>query len=56
MITFVVIIITANHYFLDAVGGLVILGIGWFVASSVTRAGPGRAGRRPGAPPADTVA
>ena len=55
MITFVVIIVTANHYILDAVGGLVVLGIGWFIANIVTRAGRG-APVGPGAPPADTVA
>jgi hypothetical protein len=41
VVTLVVIVITANHYFLDAVAGLVILGIGWFVANRVTRAGRG---------------
>ena len=40
-VTLVVIIITANHYLLDAVAGLVILGFGWFVANRVTRAGRG---------------
>ncbi len=40
-ITLWVIVITANHYFLDAVGGLVILSIGWFVANKFTRAGRG---------------
>ena len=39
VITFIVIIITANHYILDAVAGLLILAIGWFVAKRVTRAG-----------------
>ena len=52
VVTFVVIIITANHYILDAVGGLAILAVGWFVANLVTRAGrsaPARAGQ--GSPP-----
>ncbi|MFM7224129.1 MAG: phosphatase PAP2 family protein [Actinomycetota bacterium] len=39
IITLVVIVITANHFFLDAVGGLAILGFGWIVARHVTRAG-----------------
>jgi hypothetical protein len=38
-ITFVVIVITANHYILDAVGGLVIFGLGWLISGWVTRAG-----------------
>jgi hypothetical protein len=37
--TLIVIVITANHYVIDAVGGLVILSIGWFVGNAVTRAG-----------------
>ena len=39
MITLVVIVITANHYIVDAVGGLVTLGIGWTAANRLTRAG-----------------
>jgi PAP2 superfamily len=39
VLTLVVIVITANHYFIDAVGGLVILTIGWFVGNRATRAG-----------------
>ena len=38
-VTFVVIVITANHYILDAVGGLVVLAIAWFLANTFTRAG-----------------
>jgi hypothetical protein len=34
-----VIVLTANHYFLDAVGGFIILGIGYLVAQVTTRAG-----------------
>lgn len=37
--TIFVVVITGNHYFLDAVGGLVIFGIGWFAAHRFTRAG-----------------
>ena len=50
--TLVVIVITANHYFLDAVGGLAILGFGWVVARHVTRAGRSAvtAGNRPDRP------
>ena len=38
-ITLLVIVITANHYFLDAVGGLLILAAGWFIGHRLTRAG-----------------
>jgi hypothetical protein len=39
VITLIVIIITANHYILDAAGGLVVLIAGWYVANWFTRAG-----------------
>ena len=39
--TLTVIVVTANHYLLDAVGGLVILAIGWVLANRFTRAGRG---------------
>ena len=39
IMTIFVVVITANHYFLDAVGGLVIFGVGWFAAHRFTRAG-----------------
>ena len=38
-VTLVVIVITANHYVIDAVGGLVILAAGWVLANRFTRAG-----------------
>ena len=41
LITLMVIVITANHYILDAVAGVVILGIGWGAANRLTRAGRG---------------
>jgi hypothetical protein len=41
-VTLFVIVITANHFVLDAVGGLVILAIGWVVAHKFTRAGRGQ--------------
>lgn len=41
VLTVIVIVITANHYFLDAVGGFAIFGIGYVVARLVTRAGRG---------------
>jgi hypothetical protein len=41
-VTLVVIVITANHFVLDAVGGWLILAIGWFVAHKITRAGRGK--------------
>ncbi|MGQ0826570.1 MAG: phosphatase PAP2 family protein [Actinomycetota bacterium] len=39
--TVVVIVITGNHYLLDAVGGVLVLAAGWFVAHRLTRAGRG---------------
>ena len=41
--TLIVIVLTGNHYIIDAAGGLVILAIGWFVADKITRAGRGPA-------------
>ena len=41
VMTVSVIVITANHYFLDAVGGFMIFGIGYVVARLFTRAGRG---------------
>ncbi len=38
-LTITVIVVTANHYFLDAVAGFVILGIGYVGARIITRAG-----------------
>ena len=38
-----VIVVTANHYFLDAIGGFIIFGIGYVTARIVTRAGRPRA-------------
>ena len=43
VMTVSVIVITANHYLLDAVGGFTIFGIGYVVARLVTRAGRGPA-------------
>lgn len=42
VMTVTVIVITANHYFLDAVGGFMILGIGYVAARLLTRAGRGK--------------
>jgi hypothetical protein len=39
VLTVIVIVLTANHYFLDAVGGFATLGIGYGVAHATTRAG-----------------
>jgi PAP2 superfamily len=39
VVTVTVIVVTANHFILDAVGGLVVLAIGWYVAGACTRAG-----------------
>jgi hypothetical protein len=41
--TVTAIVITANHYFLDAPAGFAALGIGYVVARTFTRAGRGRA-------------
>jgi hypothetical protein len=38
-LTVSVIVMTANHYFLDAVGGFIIFGIGYVGARWITRAG-----------------
>jgi hypothetical protein len=51
-ITLAVIVVTANHYFVDAVGGLTILWFGFTLGNRVTRAGrgeqtPSRAGADP---------
>jgi hypothetical protein len=37
------IVVTANHYLLDAVAGFAVLGIGYVVARAVTRAGRSQA-------------
>jgi hypothetical protein len=37
--TVTAIVLTANHYFLDAVGGFAVLGLGYFAARLTTRAG-----------------
>jgi PAP2 superfamily len=39
--TVTVIVLTGNHYVLDAVGGFAVLGIGYLLARSFTRAGQG---------------
>jgi len=39
VLTVVAIVLTGNHYLLDAVGGFAILGVGYAVARAVTRAG-----------------
>ncbi len=43
VLTVFVIVITANHYFLDAVAGFTIFGVGYVIARLVTRAGRGPA-------------
>jgi hypothetical protein len=43
VLTLAVIVVTANHYVIDAAGGWLILGAGWFLADKVTRAGRGPA-------------
>jgi hypothetical protein len=39
--TVTVIVLTGNHYILDAVGGFAVLGIGYALARPLTRAGQG---------------
>jgi len=39
ILTITVVVVTGNHYFLDAVGGLVIFVVGYGVARLITRAG-----------------
>jgi len=41
--TVTVIVVTANHWFLDAVGGFVVLTVGYGLARLVTKAGRGPA-------------
>jgi hypothetical protein len=41
LVTLIVIVITANHYVIDAAGGWLILAIGWVLAHKFTRAGRG---------------
>ena len=45
------IVLTANHYLLDAVGGFLVLGVGYLIARVFTRAGRGEAQQRPPPPP-----
>lgn len=51
VLTVTVIVLTGNHYFLDAVGGFLILGVGYLLARAFTRAGRGEP--RPGDAPGD---
>jgi len=39
--TVLAIVLTGNHYVLDAVGGFAVLGLGYVLARLVTRAGRG---------------
>ena len=50
VLTVTVIVVTANHYFLDAVGGFLVLGIGYVPARTFTRAGRGPVPARPSVP------
>jgi hypothetical protein len=42
------IVVTANHFWLDAVGGVIALGVGLKVAPRLTRLLPGPSGTLPG--------
>ena len=50
--TVTAIVLTANHYFLDAVGGFIVLGAGYLIARLFTRAGRREPNGSSGAPPA----
>jgi hypothetical protein len=52
--TVTVIVVTANHYFLDAAGGFFVLGCGYLIARICTRAGRGPAVMPPTRSPAPT--
>jgi len=39
VVTVIVIVLTGNHYILDAVGGLVVLAVGWYASGRFTKAG-----------------
>ena len=54
--TVTAIVLTANHYFLDVVGGFLTLGIGYLAARLLTRAGRRTAGGdAPDLPPDSTT-
>jgi hypothetical protein len=60
--TVTVIVVTANHYFLDAAGGFLVFGVGYAAARIFTRAGRGpdvtpapAPSAAPAAPPPDEV-
>ena len=44
------IVVTANHYFLDAVGGLLTLGVGYLIGRGLFEWNARRLGRADGAP------
>lgn len=52
-VTLFAIIVTANHYWIDAIGGLIALGLGVILAPAVARVLPGRVHHR--RDPADTL-
>ena len=52
VMTVTVIVVTANHYFLDAVGGFFVFGVGYVLARIFTRAGRGPV-LAPARPPTD---
>lgn len=56
--TVISIVLTANHYFLDAVGGFIVLGLGFLIARTFTRAGRGTPvdPKTAAGPPPDPVA
>jgi hypothetical protein len=49
-VTLFAIIVTANHYWFDAIGGLAALGFGLLIARPLSRLLPGRRVRHPGDP------
>jgi hypothetical protein len=49
VLTLLAILITANHFLLDAMGGATALGIGWLLGRAMYRRSIGSGSRRPGA-------
>jgi hypothetical protein len=45
IVTYFAVVVTANHYILDGIGGLVTLALGYLVARAVTRVDDDAAGR-----------
>jgi hypothetical protein len=55
-ITLFAVVVTANHYFLDGLGGLVVFGVGFGVARAITPRPPPAPPGPPGPPPEPVAA